>query len=103
MEQPAHVYDQIQNIPQYQTASLKLEPVYPNHSGPNQDPQINGLGESGHGQKRHADHNQGQFVHKRQRTENYSSHQQNKTGFQNRHGKVDLRILLPSKVNFSIK
>lgn len=99
MEQPAHVYDQFQNIPQYQTAPhIKPEAAYTNQSGSNQDVQMNGQGEFGHGQKRHADHNQGQFVHKRQRTENYSSQQQNKTGFQNRLGKVDLRILLPSKV-----
>ncbi|RNA41692.1 heterogeneous nuclear ribonucleo K isoform X1 [Brachionus plicatilis] len=98
MEQQTHAYDQFQSIPQYQTAPpLAPEASFMGQPGPKTEPQMNGQAEPGHGQKRQADSNQGLFVQKRQRTDTYPNQQQNKTGFQNRLGKVDLRILLPSK------
>lgn len=103
MEQQPHAYDQFQNIPQYQTAPLVApDPQFSNQSGSNFDPKINGQSDPAHGQKRHADHNQGQFSQKRQRTDTYPNQQHHKTGFHNRVGKVDLRILLPSKVNLKL-
>lgn len=54
------------------------------------------------GQKRQADQNQN-FQQKRMRTDNFNYNNNKFNGnnsFQNRVGKVDLRILLPSKVNF---
>jgi hypothetical protein len=67
------------------------------------------------GQKRQAsdfDSNQNsnnqQFQKKRMRTDNYNGNNNrnnynNTTGFNNRAGKVDLRILLPSKVKYFLK
>lgn len=102
-----------QNIPQYQTAPNNNNSSVDNNGFQQQqqqqqqaplmppqmdivqggDAQFNDVGQ---GQKRQADQNQNQFTQKRQRTDNYNQSNQNR-GFQNRVGKVDLRILLPSK------
>lgn len=62
-------------------------------------PQLNGSNDPNQGQKRHADQNQNNFQQKRMRTDNYNNNKFNgNNSFQNRAGKVDLRVLLPSKV-----